>query len=257
MYDYDFTIDAGHGGVDSGAIGPTGLKEKDVTLKLALKVGKVLADNGVKVNYTRKEDGTLSLNQRAIIANNSNSKYFLSIHINAAGDSNANGTETFAFSKGTEGERLATLINNNLVKAIGLTNRGVKFNNFAVLRETKMPAALTEVCFISNPKEEALLRDEKFLDKVAEGIAKGMMEFLGLEWKKEENKDIGPMKVEEIEFKVSKWQIEALENLTELGIIKTPSYWEDRLDKNLTAGEVMGIFSNLIDWIKDLINVKK
>lgn len=242
----DLTIDVGHGGVDPGAIGPTGLKEKDITLKLALKVGKILNDKGVKLNYTRKEDKTLSLNQRSVIANNSNSRYFLSIHINAAANESANGTETFAFSKGTEGEKLATSVNNNLVKVIGLINRGVKFNNFAVLRETKMPAALVEVCFISNPKEEAMLKDERFLDKAAEGIARGVIEFLGLKWG-EENIITNDDKVEEVEkINIPKRQIEALQKLIDANIIESPKYWENRLDKPMTAGEVFGLFSKMI-----------
>jgi N-acetylmuramoyl-L-alanine amidase len=242
---FDFTIDAGHGGMDPGAIGPTGLKEKDITLRLTLKVAKHLIDRGVKVNYTRIEDKTLSLSQRAAIANNSNSKYFLSIHINAAENINATGTETFAFSKGTEGEKLATSINNNLVRAIGLANRGVKFNNFAVLRETKMPATLTEVCFISNPKEEAMLKDEIFLDKTAEGIAKGMIEFLGLKWEKQQTTS-NVEKVETVESNTPKWQLEAFQKLIDEGIIEATGYWEERLDKPITAGEMFAVLSKMI-----------
>ena len=178
----DLTIDAGHGGSDPGAVGPTGLKEKDITLKLALKVGNLVTARGVKVNYTRTNDSSVGLSQRAVIANNSKARFFLSIHINSATNPAATGTETFAFSQGGQGEKLAKAIQSNLVAAIGLPNRGVKFANFAVLRETNMPAALTEVNFICNPKEEAMLKDEAFLDRAASGIAKGVIEFLGLKW---------------------------------------------------------------------------
>lgn len=178
----DFTIDAGHGGKDSGAVGATGLKEKDITLKLALKVGSILTSKGVTINYTRTDDRSVELSQRAAIANNAKARFFLSIHINSASSAAANGTETYAFSSGQQGEKLAAAIQKNLVAAIGLANRGVKFANFAVLRETSMPAALTEVNFICNPKEEAMLKDEAFLNKAATGIAKGMIEFLGLKW---------------------------------------------------------------------------
>lgn len=181
----DLTIDAGHGGKDSGAVGTTGVKEKDITLKLALKVGKILSSRGVSVNYTRTDDSSVELSQRAAIANNSKARFFLSIHINSASSPTANGTETYAFSAGGQGEKLAAAVQKNLVAAIGLTNRGVKFANFAVLRETAMPAALTEVNFICNPKEEAMLKDEAFLDKTATGISKGVVEFLGLKWEQQ------------------------------------------------------------------------
>ncbi len=181
----DLTIDAGHGGKDSGAVGTTGVKEKDITLKLALKVGKILSSRGVSVNYTRTDDSSVELSQRAAIANNSKARFFLSIHINSASSPTANGTETYAFSAGGQGEKLAAAVQKNLVAAIGLTNRGVKFANFAVLRETVMPAALTEVNFICNPKEEAMLKDEAFLDKTATGISKGVVEFLGLKWEQQ------------------------------------------------------------------------
>lgn len=178
----DLTIDAGHGGKDPGAVGPTGVKEKDVTLKLALKVGSILTSKGVSVNYTRIDDRSVELSERAAIANNAKARFFLSIHINSAASASANGTETYAYSSGGQGEKLAASIQKNLVAAIGLSNRGVKFANYAVLRETNMPAALTEVNFICNPKEEAMLKDEAFLSKAASGIAKGVIEFLGLKW---------------------------------------------------------------------------
>lgn len=178
----DFTIDAGHGGYDSGAIGVSGVREKDITLKLALKVGKILTSKGVNVNYTRTDDRYVELFKRAEIANKSKARFFVSIHINSSSSPSAHGTETYAFSEGGKSERLAGAIQRNLVEAIGLTNRGVKFANYAVLRRTNMPAALTEVNFICNPKEEELLKNEKFLDKAAIGIAKGMMESLGRKW---------------------------------------------------------------------------
>lgn len=181
----DLTIDPGHGGSDPGAIGPTGLQEKEVNLKIAFKVGELLQKQGLNINYTRTADTGMGLSARAKFANNSKAKYFLSIHNNAAENSAASGIETFALAPGGNGEKLAKAIRNNLVSVLGLVNRGVKFANFAVLRETDMPAALVEVCFISNPKEEALLRDDQFLDKAATAIAKGVLDFLGQQWKED------------------------------------------------------------------------
>lgn len=194
----DFTISPGHGGSDPGATGPTGLKEKDVNLKIALKVGNLLKNQGLNINYTRTTDMRYSenlsadLSARARFANDSKARYFLSIHNNSASNPTATGTETYALAPGGEGEKLARAIQESLVAAIKLPNRGVKFANFAVLRETAMPAALVEVCFINNPKEEALLRDEVFLDKVAIAIAQGVMKFLGRQWKTQGTPILGP-----------------------------------------------------------------
>lgn len=179
----DLMIDAGHGGKDPGAVGPTGLQEKDVTLKLASKVGNLLTAQGVKIGYTRTTDVFVELDDRADMANKAEARFFLSIHINSASSATATGTETYAYAPGGQGEKLAKAVQSNLVANIKLPDRGVKFANFAVLRETEMPAALTEVCFICNPNEEALLKDDTFLNKVALGIAKGIVSFLGLTWK--------------------------------------------------------------------------
>ncbi len=190
----DIMIDAGHGGGDPGAVGPTGLKEKDVTLKLAVKAGGMISGQGIGVALTRTTDMFISLSDRSAIANSAAAKYFLSIHINSAGIPKANGTETYALAAGGQGERLAESVQKSLVKSIGLSDRGVKFANYSVLRETKMPAALVEVCFINNPDEESLLKDEAFLDKAALGIAKGVAAFLGVDWKDEgEQKDLTPI----------------------------------------------------------------
>lgn len=171
-------IDAGHGGTDPGAVGPTGLKEKDITLKLAAKVGDILKNQGVSIGQTRTTDVFVELDDRAAIANNANAEYFLSIHINSAGSPAATGTETYAYKAGGTGEKLAAAIQQRLVAAIGLPNRGVKFANFAVLRETNMPASLVEVCFICNPAEEAMLKQEAFLNKVAKAISLGFLDFI-------------------------------------------------------------------------------
>lgn len=224
----DFTISPGHGGSDPGAIGPTGLKEKDVNLRIALKVGELLKSQGVSINYTRTTDMRYSeklsddLSARARFANNSKARYFLSIHCNSASNPAATGTETFALAPGGEGEKLAKAIQESLVSSIRLPNRGIKFANFAVLRETAMPAALVEVCFINNPKEEALLKDEAFLDKVAMAIAQGVIKFLGRQWKTQGRLILGPATAT-----ISQAQEWARQNRAPQEFIDlAPLYWE-------------------------------
>lgn len=183
-------IDAGHGQHDPGAVGASGLKEKDVVLKIALKVGKKLENNGLDVIYTRTNDNpgfpvnqSLNLQKRCDIANKNNADIFISIHCNSAGNTQANGVETFILKKGIDAEKLARNVQNKIVKATGLANRGVKTANFYVLRHTKMPAILVETAFISNTAEERLLRENDFQDRVAAGIVKGICEYIGVDYK--------------------------------------------------------------------------
>jgi len=187
---YKICIDPGHGGFDPGAVGPSGLKEKDVTLSIGLKLREKLQLQGINVVMTRDRDTALGNNEnddlinRATVANNAKADYFVSIHCNSAGPT-AYGTETFAYKAGGQGEKLAQAIQEQLIHTIGLRNRGVKFANYAVLRNTNMPAVLVETAFISNPAEEKLLADDAWRDRFAEAIAIGICNHLGIQYKKE------------------------------------------------------------------------
>ncbi|QAA35027.1 N-acetylmuramoyl-L-alanine amidase [Clostridium manihotivorum] len=181
----DLVLDAGHGGRDPGAIGPTGLQEKECNLYIAKKCEEILKKQGITVQQTRADDSYIGLSERAKIANDANSKYFISIHINSADIQTANGTEVYSLVKGGEGEKLAQRILSSMVNEINLSSRGVKFANFAVLRETNMPAILIETCFISNVNEERLLREDSFKDKVALSISKGFLDYIGISYKED------------------------------------------------------------------------
>ncbi len=215
-------IDPGHGGNDSGAVGPTGLQETYVNLSIAINVREILKRHNIDARLTRNDDNRVELLERVNMANNSNANYFISIHINSFNDPNANGTETFAYHNSDIGNRLAASIQNNLIPEIKLVDRGVKTANFYVLRETIMPSALVEVAFISNTKEEKLLREESFINKSALGISKGILEFIGVEYS-EQSED------ENIQDNISDWAREAMKwatsqeiNITDGSITKEP-----------------------------------
>ena len=172
-------IDPGHGGADPGAVGPTGLREKDVNLAVGLKLAELLKPIA-EVKLTRTKDIAVSLKDRAQIANSFGCDYFISVHTNSFTDRKVGGVETWAYAKGGQGEKLAKAVQPELVKATGFANRGVKFNSgFAVLRDTKAPAILTETGFISNPAEEKLLKTAAFREKIAKAIAQGVAKQLG------------------------------------------------------------------------------
>ena len=174
-------LDAGHGGADPGAVGPGGLLEKTVNLAVVLDVGRLLSGKGVQVINTRIDDTARSLPDRTSFANNRRADLFVSVHCNSAAGDTATGTETFAWAAETDADRLARAIQRRLVAELQLRDRGVKYANFAVLRDTRMPAALVELGFINNPVEEAKLRDPAFQANAATGIALGVATFLGVE----------------------------------------------------------------------------
>lgn len=199
-------IDPGHGGSDPGALGPTGLQEKDINLNIASKVRQILEDHGVVAILTRKDDTRVDLASRVKMANDDKADYFVCIHTNSGPSPKATGTEIFAFPNSNLGTELANNIQRALVAEINLPNRGVKYKDFYVLKNTKMPAVLVEVAFINNPEEEKLLRDEKFLYKASLGISKGILEFLGIEYKEDSNivDEVSPWAREAMKWATSK-----------------------------------------------------
>jgi len=173
-------IDPGHGGQDPGAVGPSGVREKDVNLSVSRKLGDLMLAGGIQVHFTRLTDQEVSLADRANMANNIGADYFISIHANAATSPTAHGTETYHYPGSTKGRELAQSVQEELVAATGLTNRGVKEENFYVLRVTSMPAILVELAFISNPEEEKLLTSSEFQNICARAIWDGVKKATGI-----------------------------------------------------------------------------
>ena len=138
-------LDAGHGGYDSGAVYGDRYEKND-TLSLVLAVGTILENNGVDVLYTRTTDVYQSPNEKAGIANRSDADYFISIHRNSSPDPNTySGVETLVYRDSGIPAVFAQNINNELAR-IGFANLGTEERpNLAVLRGTRMPAALVEV----------------------------------------------------------------------------------------------------------------
>lgn len=176
-----FYIHVGHGGKDPGATGPTGLKEKDVALTISKKIRDLLGNHGQTVNLSREIDMDLNSGVAANAANQWGADYVVSVHCNSASNPAATGTETFAYSTTSKGKPLAEKVQKNLVNEIKLANRGVKYNNkFVILARPTAPAILVETAFINNPREEALLKSDVFLNKIAIGIVKGLLEHINI-----------------------------------------------------------------------------
>jgi N-acetylmuramoyl-L-alanine amidase len=168
-------IDPGHGGSDPGAVG-NGLQEKDINLDVALRLASLLeADTNDPagggswdVRLTRETDIDVSLQARVQLANAWPADRFYSIHHNAFGSPAANGIETYSFSNGTTAADLRDRSQEELVAALGLTDRGSKTANFYVLVNTTMPAILSEGGFITSPTDAAVLGNPAQRQRAAE-----------------------------------------------------------------------------------------
>lgn len=176
-------VDPGHGGSDAGAIGPNNVLEKNVTLAIARDLRQLLSDGGATVIMTRTSDNDVTdeaildideLQARVDIANQANADLFISIHTDSF-DKHETGTTTY-FCPGSSDD-LARLVQDSMVSQLKLYDRGAQPNDFYVLKNTNMPAILTEAAFISNPKEEKLLANRNFNKKVAIGIYNGIKKY--------------------------------------------------------------------------------
>lgn len=179
-------LDPGHGGRDTGANGSF-LHEKDINLDIALQAGKILAQRGYDIAYTRDDDSYLTLTERCTIANQLNAAVFVAVHCNSSTTPTSEGTETYyyaslddpaLFMQKDQRFQLASLLQKNLVAQLQRVNRGVKQNNFTVITGTEMPSALIETAFINNPTEEACLADSSFRSRAARAIADAVTAYM-------------------------------------------------------------------------------
>lgn len=199
---YVVCADIGHGGKDPGAVA-NGLLEKDVILKLGKKLIALLGAEGYHVAVTRMSDIDISLQQRVALANEINADLFISLHVNAGGGT---GFESYRYPGSVKGQQLQTAIHKHVapylqpfnlpllsreaeqptpseLQAIAndyflsLPDRGQKASRFYVLKYTKMPAVLLENLFIDNPTDSKYLKDDTFLNVLAQAIAMGIMEY--------------------------------------------------------------------------------
>lgn len=174
-------LDAGHGGSDTGAL-YEGIREKDINLAVTKKVEAILLSYGYRVVLTRAQDTTVDLYTRADIANEADADIFVSIHSNAAEkNTDFTGIYTYYHPTSRRGARLAQAIQTPLCEITGAIDRGIESADFVVLRETEMCAVLVEMGFMTNSEELQLLVAPSYQDKLAAGIAEGIVSYLNQE----------------------------------------------------------------------------
>ncbi len=193
-------LDPGHGGVDSGAIGLSGRHEKDLVLDIAERTRQRLVQADVTVRMTREADIGVGLRERPSLAEAWGADIFVSIHLNSASNSDANGLETFVLTAANApstntgatngiaypGHRhaaanmvLAYHAHRRLLQRTGAADRGIRHARFEALKHATCPAILVEGGFLSHPEEEQKLLSASYRDRIAEALADGILDYAG------------------------------------------------------------------------------
>lgn len=179
-------IDPGHGGDDYGthSNGKPTYHEKHLNLATAKILKSYLEQNGIIVIMTRQDDTFIALDKRADFANRMKPTLFVSVHYNSAPSKEADGVEVFYYrcekdkKRTKESRLLAKAVLDQVISTTKANSRGVKNGNFAVIRETNMPAILIECGFLTNDKEMESIKDPAYMKKIAWGIAQGVKSYL-------------------------------------------------------------------------------
>lgn len=187
-------IDPGHGGTDPGAVGPAGTREAAINMMISRKLQAILTNRAISSRLTHSGEGAQpgsdpnsDLNARTAFIRNQRPEICISNHCNAAADRAARGIEIFYYPNHVYGRLLAERVYSELIQvsqAHGIPGRGIKTANFAMTREPArigIPAILIEYAFISNPTEEKTLNNPIYQDQAAAAVAKGVMNYMGIE----------------------------------------------------------------------------
>jgi len=184
-------IDAGHGGFDPGKVGCDGTLEKDINLAIALQLKELLEKENIKVIMTRMEDKPVGENggeitklqdmkARVDIINTSEADLAVSIHQNSFTEESSKGAQVFYHSESEEGAKLAKIVQEQIKVILNDGNHRMEKadNSYYMLKKTTCPIVIVECGFLSNYAETALLREETYQRKIAEGITEGIMKYL-------------------------------------------------------------------------------
>jgi len=184
-------IDPGHGGEDPGALGTTGVHEKDIVLAVAKKLAIILREAGAEAVLTRESDRDLSdpgisdmytakiqdLSRRVELANSRKADIFVSIHVNSFPNPREDGAQTFFQPGSEESKKLGLAIQHELNRFLANPGREAKPVDYFASRMAKMPAAIIEIGFITNPREEKLMLDQHYQSKIAWAIYAGIVRY--------------------------------------------------------------------------------
>lgn len=252
-------LDAGHGGTDPGAQG-FGIVEKDKALTIALKVrDRLLKQYVVQVKMTRDTDVFIPLQERADMANNWKADYFVALHHNASG---GKGFESYVYTgtRAKESGKKQDVVHAAIMaylSTVGVNDRGKQEANFAVIRETKMPAILIENLFVDNAFDAALLNNPTVIDKLSDAIALGIGQTLQLAAVPVDPKPVEPEEpapvvdvTAEYPAGTPQWRIDAVEWLYTEGLL-TDKSWKMKLNDSLPLWAEATLLKRMYEKLSD------
>ncbi|NLZ04634.1 MAG: N-acetylmuramoyl-L-alanine amidase [Phycisphaerae bacterium] len=174
----NIVIDPGHGAHDPGTTSVTGVHEKTINYDVAEKVAAILERRGLGVTMTRQRNEYTELEARAEIANRRNADLFVSIHADSAPSPSAQGFTVYIANAASADSQRAARDISRAMATTGLENRGVRREDYRVLRTSRGPAVLVEMGYLSNRQDALRLQDSAFQDKLAAAIATGILDYL-------------------------------------------------------------------------------
>lgn len=227
-------IDPGHGGTDSGTEG-FGVSEKNIVLDIAIKLKNLLEKENIEVVLTRDRDVTLTPEDRVNFINQSGCDMAISIHCNG-GPVSAKGVETIYGHGSQIGQRLAENILEQIVK-LGVAKRKAYYrlnakreNYYFIIREVKPVSVIVETVFLTNPSDNQLLSQNPFRKKLANAIATGIFNTIGMDYLKKEH-----------------WAKEYFETIKKEGLVQD----DHVLDEGVTWGELSVVLTRLLDRMEE------
>ncbi|WP_404450901.1 N-acetylmuramoyl-L-alanine amidase CwlD [Virgibacillus necropolis] len=195
-------LDPGHGGPDGGAVGKDKTLEKGITLTVAKKIQSYLQQTGAIVYLTREKDTDLAdpdtkslsrrkaedLRNRLQIIEDKEADFFLSIHLNALPSTKWSGAQTFYYPKSDKSEHLAKMIQAEIIRNLGNTDRtALPLTGMYLLKHANAPGALVEIGFLSNERERELLKETDYQEKMAASVYNGILRYVTEDIEKDED----------------------------------------------------------------------
>ncbi|MCU0915798.1 MAG: N-acetylmuramoyl-L-alanine amidase [Planctomycetes bacterium] len=171
-------VDAGHGGRDPGAIGAGGVYEKNINLQVAQRVAGLLAQRGVNVVMTRRDDRLPELEDRADLANQRNADLFVSIHSDSAPNRQVRGFTLYVAKAASANAMRAAGCLNRALTATGSEGHGIREADYVVLVQTNCPAVLIELGYLSNTQDTLRLKDPAWQNRLAQAIVEGILAYV-------------------------------------------------------------------------------
>lgn len=179
-------VDPGHGGIDGGKVGANGAEEKEINLKISLKIKKYLKKENIDVLLTRENDERLEetqvkdLKERVNIMNSQKPALAVSIHQNSYHEESVSGAQVFYYTDSAEGKKAAEILQECLKELDPDNTKNAAANNtYYILKKTEVPVVIVECGFLSNYSEAEKLADDTYQERLAEAISKGVLRYTG------------------------------------------------------------------------------